>query len=436
MFEVRIHGRGGQGVVTAAEMLSLAAFDEGRYAQAFPSFGSERMGAPVVAFCRIDDHAIRTREPVMEPDALIVQDPTLLHQVDVFGGCKPDGFILINTAKSFDELGLDEFVAGFHHERLLTVPASELAREHTGRAVANAALLGGFAALSGLISLDALARAIRERFTDVIAEGNVAAAKAAHAWVTDELRELSGAAPVEGSRAVAEAVALCRPEVICAYPISPQTHIVENLSQLVKGGELSPCEFVNVESEFAAMSASIGASATGARAYTATASQGLLYMTEALYNASGLGLPIVMTVANRAIGAPINIWNDHSDSMSQRDSGWIQLYAETNQEALDLHIQAFRLAEALSTPVMVCMDGVHPHPRCRARRDAHANARRRLPAAVRARAVCSPRRADHDRCDGRPGGVHGGQVPPARQADAGTRADPGDRRGVPRRVRT
>jgi pyruvate ferredoxin oxidoreductase alpha subunit len=162
---------------------------------------------------------------------------------------------------------------------------------------------------------------------------------------------------VEGSRAVAEAVALCRPEVICAYPISPQTHIVENLSQLVKTGELSPCEFVNVESEFAAMSVAIGASATGARAYTATASQGLLYMTEALYNASGLGLPIVMTVANRAIGAPINIWNDHSDSMSQRDSGWIQLYAETNQEALDLHVQAFALAEQLSAPVMVCMDG-------------------------------------------------------------------------------
>jgi pyruvate ferredoxin oxidoreductase alpha subunit len=162
---------------------------------------------------------------------------------------------------------------------------------------------------------------------------------------------------LEGSRAVAEAVALCRPEVICAYPISPQTHIVENLSQLVKTGELQPCEFVNVESEFAAMSVAIGASATGARAYTATASQGLLYMAEALYNASGLGLPIVMTLANRAIGAPINIWNDHSDSMSQRDCGWIQLYAETNQEALDLHIQAFRLAEELSTPVMVCMDG-------------------------------------------------------------------------------
>src|ERR1039457_2321613 len=162
---------------------------------------------------------------------------------------------------------------------------------------------------------------------------------------------------IEGSRAVAEAVALCRPEVICAYPISPQTHIVENLSQLVKTGELTPCEFVNVESEFAAMSVAIGASATGARAYTATASQELLYMTEALYNASGLGLPIVMTVANRAIGAPINIWNDHSDSMSQRDSGWIQLYAETNQEALDLHIQAFKLGEELSLPIMVCMDG-------------------------------------------------------------------------------
>jgi pyruvate ferredoxin oxidoreductase alpha subunit len=162
---------------------------------------------------------------------------------------------------------------------------------------------------------------------------------------------------MEGSAAVAETVALCRPEVIAAYPISPQTHIVEGLSALVKNGSLAPCEFINVESEFAAMSVSIGASATGARAYTATASQGLLYMVEALYNASGLGLPIVMTVANRAIGAPINIWNDHSDSMSQRDSGWIQLFAETNQEALDLHVQAFRIAEELSLPVMVCMDG-------------------------------------------------------------------------------
>jgi len=162
---------------------------------------------------------------------------------------------------------------------------------------------------------------------------------------------------IEGSRAVAEAVALCRPEVICAYPISPQTHIVEALGEMVKDGSLSDCEFINVESEFAAMSVAIGAAATGARSYTATASQGLLYMVEAVYNASGLGLPIVMTVANRAIGAPINIWNDHSDALSQRDSGWLQLFAESNQEALDLHIQAFRLAEELSLPIMVCMDG-------------------------------------------------------------------------------
>ncbi len=162
---------------------------------------------------------------------------------------------------------------------------------------------------------------------------------------------------IEGSQAVAQAVALCRPEVICAYPISPQTHIVEGLGKMVKAGELAPCEFINVESEFAAMSVAIGASATGARSYTATASQGLLFMAEAVYNASGLGLPIVMTVANRAIGAPINIWNDHTDAMSQRDSGWMQLFAENNQEALDLHIQAFRLGEELSLPVMVCMDG-------------------------------------------------------------------------------
>jgi len=161
----------------------------------------------------------------------------------------------------------------------------------------------------------------------------------------------------EGSHAVAEAVALCRPEVICAYPISPQTHIVERLGELAKSGALSPCEFINVESEFAAMSVAIGASAAGARAYTATASQGLLFMAEAVYNASGLGLPVVMTVANRAIGAPINIWNDHSDSMSQRDCGWLQLFAESNQDALDLHIQAFKLGEELSMPVMVCMDG-------------------------------------------------------------------------------
>jgi pyruvate ferredoxin oxidoreductase alpha subunit len=161
----------------------------------------------------------------------------------------------------------------------------------------------------------------------------------------------------EGSHAVAEAVALSRPQVICAYPITPQTHIVEGLGEMVKSGELTGCDFINVESEFAALSVAIGASASGARTYTATSSQGLLFMAEAVYNAAGLGLPIVMTIGNRAIGAPINIWNDHSDSMSMRDAGWIQLYAETNQEALDLHIQAFRLAEELSCPVMVCMDG-------------------------------------------------------------------------------
>jgi len=162
---------------------------------------------------------------------------------------------------------------------------------------------------------------------------------------------------IEGSRAMAEAIALARPEVICAYPITPQTHIVEGLGEMVRTGALTNCEFINVESEFAALSVAIGASAAGARAYTATASQGLLYMAEAVYNASGLGLPIVMTLGNRAIGAPINIWNDHSDAMSMRDAGWVQLFAETNQEAADLHIQAFRLAEQLSMPVMVCVDG-------------------------------------------------------------------------------
>src|SRR6476619_735140 len=162
---------------------------------------------------------------------------------------------------------------------------------------------------------------------------------------------------LEGSQAVARAVTLCRPEVIAAYPISPQTHIVESLSDRVRTGELASCEYLMVESEFGAMSACIGASGAGARTYTATSSQGLLFMAEALFNASGLGLPVVMTVANRAIGAPINIWNDHSDAMAMRDSGWIQLFAESNQEAVDLHIQAYRLAEALSVPVMVCMDG-------------------------------------------------------------------------------
>jgi pyruvate ferredoxin oxidoreductase gamma subunit len=177
MFQIRIHGRGGQGVVTAAEMLSVAAFREGKHAQAFPSFGSERTGAPVVAFCRIDDKEIRVREPILEPDALIIQDPTLLHQVDVFAGLKPGGIILINTARSFEDLGLGELV---HRFKTCTVPASELALKHVGRPVPNAALLGAFAALSGLISLDSVAAAIGEKFGGKVAAANVAAATAAH----------------------------------------------------------------------------------------------------------------------------------------------------------------------------------------------------------------------------------------------------------------
>lgn len=162
---------------------------------------------------------------------------------------------------------------------------------------------------------------------------------------------------LEGSQAVARTVARCRPDVVCAYPISPQTHIVEALARAARTGALGSCEYINVESEFAAMSVSIGSSAAGARTYTATASQGLLFMTEAVYNAAGLGLPIVMTIANRAIGSPINIWNDHSDSLALRDSGWLQLFAVDNQEAADLHVIAFAAGEELGIPVMVCMDG-------------------------------------------------------------------------------
>jgi pyruvate ferredoxin oxidoreductase gamma subunit len=184
MFQVRIHGRGGQGVVSGAEMLSVAAFLEGRYAQAFPSFGSERMGAPVMAFCRIDDREIRLREPVITPNALIIQDPTLLHQVDLFKGLSPEGFILINSARSFDELGLTEFTRRFHRSRLCTLPGTEIAMKHVGRPVPNAALLGGFAAVSGEIKLASVVAAIREKFPAAIAEKNVAAATDAHARVT------------------------------------------------------------------------------------------------------------------------------------------------------------------------------------------------------------------------------------------------------------
>jgi pyruvate ferredoxin oxidoreductase gamma subunit len=190
VFQIRLHGRGGQGVVTGAEMLSVAAFLQGRHAQAFPSFGSERTGAPVVAFCRIDDKEIRLREPIMEPDALIIQDPTLLHQVEVFSGLKHlDGYILINTSRGFDELGIGEFVSNFRPERLCAVPATELALKHFGRPLPNAALLGGFAAVTGLLGLDSVAAAIRDKFSGKVAEGNVAAATAAYEIVKQEMME-------------------------------------------------------------------------------------------------------------------------------------------------------------------------------------------------------------------------------------------------------
>jgi pyruvate ferredoxin oxidoreductase gamma subunit len=193
MFQVRIHGRGGQGVVTAAELLSVAAFIEDRHSQAFPTFGSERSGAPVTAFCRIDDAPIRSHEPIAHPDAVIVQDPTLVHQVDLFGGLGEDGYVLVNSSRSFHELGLGDLEDRFRHDRLLTAPASALAREHLGQPKPNAALLGGFAALSGLISLDSLDRAIGERFGGRVAEGNRAAAHAAFDYVQREISELSHA---------------------------------------------------------------------------------------------------------------------------------------------------------------------------------------------------------------------------------------------------
>ena len=193
MLQIRIHGRGGQGVVTAAEMLSVAGFQQGRHPQAFSSFGSERTGAPVVAFCRISDNEIRLREPVLAPDVLIVQDPTLLHQVDVFQGLKPDGYVLINSKRNFDALGLSDITARFRHERLLTGPATETALKQMGRPLPNAVLLGGFAALSGLVSLDAVAHAIKATFSGEVAAANVAAATEAFHHVQDELEGLAHA---------------------------------------------------------------------------------------------------------------------------------------------------------------------------------------------------------------------------------------------------
>lgn len=189
MFQVRIHGRGGQGVVSAAEMLSVAAFREGKHAQAFPSFGSERMGAPVMAFCRIDDQPIRLRDPVTHPHALIVQDPTLLHQVDLFSGLDSAGYILINSSRGFEELGIAEFIRSFPADHVRTVAATELAMKHIGRPLPNAVLLGGFAAVSGVIKLESVVAAIREKFPGRVGEANAAAAREAYELLAAKTKE-------------------------------------------------------------------------------------------------------------------------------------------------------------------------------------------------------------------------------------------------------
>lgn len=183
MLAVRIHGRGGQGVVSGAELLSVAAFNEGRYAQAFPSFGSERMGAPVMAFCRIDTQPIRLREPVLEPDALIIQDPTLLQQVDLFAGLREGGLILINSSRDIAELGLAEWAIERNHYTLVVVPATEMALKNVGRAVPNVPLLAAFAAMTKAVSLESIVNAIADKFPLKIAAGNVAAAREAFALV-------------------------------------------------------------------------------------------------------------------------------------------------------------------------------------------------------------------------------------------------------------
>jgi pyruvate ferredoxin oxidoreductase gamma subunit len=180
VFSVRIHGRGGQGAVTSAEMLSVAAFDQGLHAQAFPSFGSERTGAPVVAFCRIDDAPIRAHDPIAEPDAIIVQDPTLLRLVPVFAGITASGFVLVNSSGPFGHLQVDDLVSDLDPRHLVTVPATEISRQQLGRALPNTALLGGFAALTGVVTLAAVQDAIRQRFTGDVAEANAEIARLAH----------------------------------------------------------------------------------------------------------------------------------------------------------------------------------------------------------------------------------------------------------------
>ena len=193
--QVRLHGRGGQGTVTAAELLSVAAFEDGLYAQAFPSFGSERMGAPVEAYCRLARGVIRSREPVSHPNVLVIQDATLLGQVALFAGLQSDGYVLLNSVEGFDEHGLGDELSALRHDRLLTVPATEIAREHLGRTTPNSALLGGFAAMTGFVSLAAVASAFRHRFAGGLGDANVAAATAAFEYVRNEVKELDYATP-------------------------------------------------------------------------------------------------------------------------------------------------------------------------------------------------------------------------------------------------
>ncbi|HVX43577.1 MAG TPA: 2-oxoacid:acceptor oxidoreductase family protein [Mycobacteriales bacterium] len=184
MFQIRIHGRGGQGVVTAAELLSVAAFMDGKEAQAFPSFGSERMGAPVVAYCRIDEAPIRLREPVSDPDAIVVQDSTLLHHVAVFEGLRTNGWVLVNSTRDPGALGLEDLFGLVPPEHLVTVPATDLAREQIGRPLPNTCLLGALSALTGAVSIEAVGRAVARRFEGQIGARNVAAARAAYRYVS------------------------------------------------------------------------------------------------------------------------------------------------------------------------------------------------------------------------------------------------------------
>lgn len=359
MIEIRIHGRGGQGNVVAAYLLAAAAYAEGRHGQAFPNFGAERRGAPVTAFVRIAGEAIRRRSQVRSPAYLIIQDHALLHTPGVLDGLQDGGTILINSTMHGEE------ISNQLGREVISIPATKLAQEILGRPVPNTALLAAFLALTEMLPLSALDKALQARFRGSVLEKNLELIHRAADLVPKSLwrkeqpspdDDTQGREPLEGSQAIARAVALCRPAVIAAYPITPQTHIVENISKLVADGALKT-EFISVESEFSAASVVLGAAMAGSRAYTASASQGILLMAEVLYNIAGMRVPVVMTCANRAVSSPLSIWNDQQDSMAVRDAGWIQLYCEDNQEAVDTTMQAYKIAEQCELPVMVCMDG-------------------------------------------------------------------------------